>query len=73
MASSAPNGFAPIRKVTVGGGTLFRVALEQLGDCTQWNRIAKLNGLTDPWLDGIVTLQIPPTDPNATGGILGGQ
>lgn len=71
--SAAPNGFAPVRTVTVAGGTLFRVALDELGDATQWNRIAKLNGLTDPWLTGIVTLQIPPNDPNATGGILGGQ
>lgn len=59
---------APLRQVRIGGGTLFRVALDELGDATQWNRIAVLNGLTDPWLDGgsILTLNIPPRQANPT-------
>ena len=28
--------------------SLFHVAAAQLGDATQWNRIAVLNGRTDP-------------------------
>lgn len=54
---------------TVAGGDLFRLALQYLGDATQWNRIAALNGLNDPVLNGIVTLQLPTVDPTAGGGI----
>jgi len=57
---------------TAAGGNLFRIAAQQLGDATQWNRIAAANGLWDPFLAGVVTLTIPPVDPNAgNGGILG--
>ncbi len=55
--------------IVVVGGDLFRIALQQLGDATQWNRIAALNGLRDPVLQGIVTLNIPAVDPAAGGGI----
>ena len=55
--------------IVVVGGDLFRIALQQLGDATQWNRIAALNGLRDPVLQGIVTLNIPAVDPTAGGGI----
>ena len=46
--------------VTVAGGTLFRLAMVHLGDATQWDRIAVLNGLDDPVLTGLVTLRLPP-------------
>ena len=52
-----------MRTITVAGGTLFRVAMEELGDATQWVRIAALNGLKDPMLSGVVTLRLPPPDP----------
>lgn len=58
-----------MRVVTVVGGNLFRIAAEQLGDATQWIRIAQLNKLSDPMLSGVVTLLIPENDPNAGGGI----
>ena len=58
-----------MRVVTVAGGDLFRLALEQLGDATQWNRIAALNGLDDPVLEGLVTLRLPERDASAGGGI----
>lgn len=59
--------------VTVAGVNLFAVAAAYLGDATQWNRIAALNGLVDPMISGLVTLQIPPVNPSAgNGGILGG-
>lgn len=48
-----------MRVLTVVGGDLFRLALEHLGDATQWNRIAALNGLDDPVLDGLQTLRLP--------------
>ena len=58
--------------ITVAGGNLFRIAAEQLGDATQWNRIALANNLVDPFLQGVVTLTIPPVDASAgNGGILG--
>ena len=55
--------------ITVAGGDLFRLALQQLGDATQWNRIAALNGLDDPVLSGLVTLALPAVDASAGGGI----
>ena len=58
-----------MKTITVGGGNLFQIALQELGDATQWNRIAELNGLIDPSITGIVTLQIPRIDPNAGGGV----
>ena len=58
-----------MRTITVAGGNLFRIAAEQLGDATQWIRIAQLNCLKDPTLYGVMTLQIPSTDLNAGGGI----
>lgn len=56
--------------ITVAGGNLFRIAAEQLGDATQWIRIAQLNGLPDFLVQGLVTLQMPSTNPNAGGGIV---
>ena len=58
-----------MKVITVAGGDLFRLALEQLGDATQWNRIAALNGLDDPVLDGLQTLRLPERDAGAGGGI----
>ena len=58
-----------MKTTTVAGGDLFRLALKYLGDATQWNRIAALNGLDDPVLTGLVTLQIPEVDQTAGGGI----
>lgn len=57
------------KQITVAGGDLFRIAAEQLGDATQWVRIAQQNNLSDPQLWGLVTLTIPDVDPNAGGGI----
>lgn len=58
-----------MRTITVTGGNLFRIASDQLGDATQWIRIAQLNGLSDPMLEGIVTLRIPSRNPDAGGGV----
>ncbi len=58
-----------MQTVTVAGGNLFQIAAQQLNDATQWIRIAQLNGLRDPMLNGIVTLVIPDVDPDAGGGI----
>ena len=58
-----------MNRVTIAGGNLFRLAAEQLGDATQWIRIAQLNNISDPVLSGVVALLVPETDPNAGGGI----
>lgn len=55
--------------VRVAGSTLYHVAAQQLGDATQWNRIAALNGLADPLLSGVNDLLLPPYDLSATGGL----
>ncbi len=58
-----------MRRLTVAGGNLFAVAAQQLGDATQWIRIAQANDLNDPIIVGVVTLTIPQPDPGATGGL----
>jgi hypothetical protein len=55
--------------LTVAGGNLFRIAAEQLGDATQWIRLAELNNLSDPILTGLIVLKLPAQDPTAGGGI----
>ncbi len=58
--------------VQVANTTLFHLATLYYGDPTLWTRIARANGLTDPWVGPITTLAIPRPDgrPGA-GGILG--
>jgi nucleoid-associated protein YgaU len=58
-----------MRTITVAGGNLYQIALQYLGDATQWNRIAQANDIIDPQLTGLTTLQIPSVDPNAGGGV----
>ncbi len=55
--------------IMVTGGNLFQIAAQYLGDATQWVRIAQLNDITDPWLSGLVTLNLPDIDASAGGGI----
>ena len=58
--------------VNVAATNLFAVASVNLNDATQWNRIAALNDLTDPWITAGQTLTLPPVNANAgNGGILG--
>lgn len=58
-----------MKRITVVGGNLFQLAAVELGDATQWIRIAQLNQLSDPMISGLMTLIIPDLDPNAGGGI----
>jgi hypothetical protein len=58
-----------MKSITVAGENLFHVAAVQLGDATQWIRIAELNRISDPMLVGVTTLLIPDTNPSAGGGI----
>jgi hypothetical protein len=64
------------RQARVSGTTLFQVAVDYLNDATQWYRIAQLNGLIDPWIYAVETLQLPaslPSTAQGNGGILGAQ
>ena len=58
-----------LRAITVRGGDLFELALTYLGDATQWERIADLNGLDDPILppDTRLDLILPPANAAASG------
>ena len=50
------------QKVTVKAGTtLFHVAARYLDDATQWTRIARINGMEDPFINQVITLNIPAT------------
>jgi hypothetical protein len=62
---------AASKTVTVSGGDLHTVALEQYGSATAWTTIARANGLSDPQIMGTVTLKIPPV-PDNDGGVLNG-
>lgn len=57
------------RKITVAGGNLFQLAAATLGDATQANRLAVINGLLDPFSVGISTLFVPAINKSATGGL----
>ncbi len=59
-----------MRTTTIAGANLFRLAAEQLGDATQWIRIAQLNEQGDFLINGLITLQLPDNDRNAGGGIV---
>lgn len=48
-------------KVTVMNANLFALAATYYGDATQWIIIAQANELKDPFLQGPVTLIIPPS------------
>ena len=64
-----------MRQIQVTGGNLYQVALQQLLDATQFNRIVQANANPnggppiDPFLTGLVTLNIPAVNPNLTGGV----
>lgn len=61
-----------IKSVRFAGGNLFVIAATYLGDATQWNRIAQLNNMGDPFFTDIRVILLPPPNKNAgNGGILG--
>ncbi|NPU23930.1 hypothetical protein [Bradyrhizobium denitrificans] len=62
----------PARGVRVSDTTLFEVAMRELGDALHWVALARLNGLTSPWIIGEQTILIPPVLPSGQPtGILG--
>lgn len=57
---------------SASGTTLFQIAMLTTGDPLQWVAIAELNDLTDPWLETMQDILIPPVFPSgAQTGILG--
>jgi hypothetical protein len=58
----------PLKTLSVSNTTLFAVAVAEYGDATQWNRIARANGLFDPWIRDPIRLVIPPADPKGGNG-----
>ena len=58
-----------MRTVVVAGTNLFALAAQELGDATQWYRIASLNNISDPLIFGLTTLVLPDLDASATDGL----
>ena len=48
-----------MQTIVTCGGNLFDIAGRYLNDPNQWSLLATLNGIRDPWLNGIVSLTIP--------------
>lgn len=69
MAANLAAVTASPKSITVAGGNLFQLSEQQYGDAMDWTSIAKANGLTDPFIDGVQTLNIPAQPDNA-GGVL---
>lgn len=58
-----------VQQATVAGGNLLQLAAKVYGKAEAWTGIAKANGLTDPTVQGVQTLNIPVTADNS-GGVL---
>lgn len=56
-------------QITVAGGDLYRIAATQLGDASQWWRIAQANAITDPVLSGVIALDLPQRNASLTDGL----
>ena len=56
-----------MRVVTVSATTLFHMAAQYLGDPAQWDRIAALNAISDPWIQGLTALKLPSIQGTAHG------
>jgi len=59
-----------MQTITVVSTTLFQLACQYYGDATQWDRIAALNDINDPWLSGLTMLTLPSVQ-TAPGGVIG--
>lgn len=60
-----------MKTITVSGAdlSLYHVAARELGDATQWIRIAEANTLGDPMLSAVITITIPDVNPAMGGGL----
>lgn len=57
------------QSVTKAGGNLYSLAAAAYSDASSWTTLARANGLTDPALQGVNTIRIPPL-PDGAGGVL---
>ncbi len=57
------------QQVIQGGGNLFALAARLYGDATLANMLARANGLSDPFLQGVVTLTVPAPNAAHSGGM----
>lgn len=55
--------------ITVSNVSLYALAAQYYGNADDWTTIAEANGLTDPMVNGTMTLTIPASA-ISTGGIL---
>lgn len=60
-----------VQQVTMAGGNLMQLASKVYGKAEAWTGIAKANGLSDPNVQGVQTLNIPVTADDS-GGVLTG-
>lgn len=67
MSKNVSGSTAGSGVVTVSNTNLFSVAGQAYGDPSAWTGIAKANGLTDPFVPGIATLNIPSVADKADG------
>lgn len=56
--------------ISMAGGNLFSAAAQQYGDATAWPLLARANNITDPQVQGLKTLLVPPAP--ASGEPVGG-
>ncbi len=57
------------QQVIQSGGNLFELAAKLYGDATLANILAQANGLSDPFLQGVVTLTVPTANAALSGGM----
>ena len=61
----------PTNFVWAQNTTLYEIAAIYLGDAMFWTAIARLNGVSDPWIYGLQKILLPIFfDANDTSGIL---
>ncbi|KVC81383.1 hypothetical protein [Burkholderia ubonensis] len=71
MSSNLANVNGAAQQITVAGGNLMQVAAKVYGKVEAWTGIAKANGLTDPTVQGVQTLNVPVTPDNSSGVLTG--
>lgn len=59
------------QQITTAGGNLLQIAAQVYGKAEAWTGIAKANGLSDPTVQGVQTLNVP-VRPDNSGGVLSG-
>lgn len=58
-----------MKALTVSGVSLFRIAVQEMGDVGEWVRIAQQNRLFDPVISGVATISIPDRGEAASRGL----